>query len=94
MLQGLFRQALDRAVVLRGVLPKERVRQQWDIAPANAQRRHVELNDLEPVEQIFAEPTVLYALIQVAVRRCHDPDIDFERFVAADPLELPLLKEA
>jgi len=69
------------------------VRQKRDVAPADAQRRHVELHHLEPVVEVLAESTVLHALLQVAVRGRHDPNVDLQRFIAADPLELSLLKE-
>jgi hypothetical protein len=52
------------------------------------------LDDLEPVVEILAKAPFVYSLFEVAVRRSDHPNIDFESFVAADPLELSLLKKA
>ena len=55
---------------------------------------HVDLDDVEPVEQVLAELALLDLLLQVLVRRGDHADVHLDALVAADPLELPLLEDA
>src|SRR5581483_7650768 len=64
-----------------------------DVFAAVAQRRQQNRDDIQPVIEIFAEATALHFLLQVLLRRAHEADIDFDRFIAPDALELPLLQD-
>jgi hypothetical protein len=47
-----------------------------------------------PVVQILAERALCHAFLQIAVRRCHDPQVHVDRLRAAKPLDLTLLEHA
>ena len=69
--------------------------QRPDVGAALAQRRHVDVDDAQPIQQIFAELAGRDALGQVAVGRGDHADVDPSRaLVRADALELALLEEA
>ena len=59
-----------------------------------AQRRQIDAQDVEPIEQIGAEPPVLDELAQRLVRRGDDAHVDRDRLHAADAHELALLEHA
>src|SRR5262249_21381686 len=59
-----------------------------------AQRWNVDGDDVQAVVEIFTEATGRQLALQVAVRRGHQPYIDFYGLDAADPLELRLLQHA
>ena len=61
---------------------------------ALAQRRHRDLEDVDPVEQILAELLVRDHRRQVLVRRRDDPHVDLDRLGAADRRERALLQHA
>src|SRR5262249_58795517 len=72
---GVALQAFDRlvgepvepAVVLRGVDAQEVLRQQGDVFPPVAQRRDVDRDDVEPIEEGLAGPLLLYHLREILV---------------------------
>ena len=51
-------------------------------------------DDVEPVEEILAEPALLHHLPQIDVGRGDDADVDLDRLHAAEPHELALLNDA
>ena len=51
---------------------------------ALAQRRHVDREDLQAVEQVLAHLAVLHRLVRVAVGGGDHPHVDVDRLVAAD----------
>ena len=63
--------------------------EQRDVLAPIAQRRQRDRDDVEPVEQVLAELAVRDRLLQVAVGRGDDPDVDLDRLGAADAAELP-----
>ena len=75
---------------------REVVDQRRDVFAALAQRRHVNVNDAQPVEQVLAELARGDALGQVAVRRRDDADVHVMRapIVRADRLDFAVLEEA
>jgi hypothetical protein len=73
---------------------KKVVRQDFDIPGAVAQGRHLDREDIEAIVKILAELALLDRLQQVAVRGGQNAHIHLDRFVAADALEFPLLKNA
>src|SRR4029450_5418407 len=59
-----------------GVEPlDEVVDQHRDVAPTLAQRRHREVHDIEPVEEILAEASGVDLPLEVAVRARDDPGV-------------------
>ena len=68
--------------------------EQRDVVLAIAQRRQLDRDDVQPVEQILAEPPVLHHLPQVDVGRGDDADVDLDRLHAAEAHELALLDHA
>src|SRR5216684_2501042 len=65
---------------------------QWDILAPLAQRRHPDGYDVEPVEQILAQPSAGDLAGEVAIGRSDDADIDLDPVAAAYPLEGLLLQ--
>jgi hypothetical protein len=65
-----------------------------DIAATLTERRDVDVEHLEPIEQILAKVSALHGLSQVAVGRRNDADIGFQQPRAPQPLELALLQDA
>ncbi len=72
----------------------EVVDQDRDVGAAVAQRRDDEMNDVETVEQVFAELPLADPLAEVAVGRGDDADVQLDRgVVGADFLQLAGLEE-
>ena len=63
-----------------------------DVVPALAQRRHVQLDDLEPVVEILPEGAAGDPVGEVAVGGGHDAHVDLPALVLADAPDLPLLE--
>ena len=61
---------------------------------ALAQRRQPDRERVDAVIQIFAEPRVAHELIERPVGRRDQPEVDFDRRVAAEPLEPALFEHA
>src|SRR5262245_30094739 len=59
-----------------------------------SERRQPERHDVEAVEQIFAEQTLVDLLLQIAIGRGDDPDIRLDRRAAADRGVFALLQHA
>src|SRR5262249_40606270 len=68
--------------------------QRRNVGLSLAQRRQVNLERVEPVEQVLAEILVRDHLSQVAVRRAHHPDIGADRLSVADSVQFTGLEEA
>ena len=68
--------------------------EQRDVVGAVVQRRQVQPHDAEPVEQVLAEPAGADLVLEVAVGRRDDPDVDLLRLRAADAADLALLERA
>ena len=73
----------------------EKVRhQRADVFRALSKRRHVQMNDPQPIEQVLAELTGCNQIAQIAIGRGHHPDVDARRrFVRTDGLDLATLQE-
>ena len=77
---------------LGGFAEEERA-QVRDLLAAIAQRRHVDADHAQAVEQILAELAVGDALLEIGVGRGDDPDVDPLRARVADRQHLALLEE-
>ena len=77
---------------LRGGV-EERVRQLRQVLGPVPQRGELQRQHVQPVEQVLAELPRGDHRLQVAVRGGDHADVHGDRFVAADPLERPLLED-
>ena len=64
------------------------------VVPAFAQRGQLHGDHVETVEEVLAELPFLHHLAQLDVGRRDDPDVDLDRFHAAEPHELAFLDDA
>ena len=65
-----------------------------DVFGSLPQRRQVDVEHLQAVEQVLAEVAALHGGAQVAIGRGNDPHVRLHRSGAAEPGELPLLQHA
>jgi len=70
------------------------VRQNWNILNPVAQRRDVEGNYIEAIEEIFTKIAAADLLLEVLVRRGDHADVYLHRFVRADGLEALFLDDS
>ena len=70
------------------------IHQERDVLAPVAQRRDVNADDIETVEQILAEPTMLDLGFQVAVGRGENAHIGPQGGVASDPGKFPRLEDS
>ena len=68
--------------------------EQRDVFLPLAQRRQMDRNDIQAIEQILAEGSFGHHLLQIAVGRGDDAHVDLGRVRVADALELALLQHA
>src|SRR5918996_2446030 len=79
---------------LVSVLHQEVLDKRRDVLLALAERGHVDVDHVQPVVEVLAELPVVNPLGEVAVRRRDHADVDLDRHVRSDPLELALLENA
>src|ERR1700691_1133915 len=65
-----------------------------DVGTAIAQGRYLNRENIQAVEQIGAKAAILHGLLEVAISRSDDANIDFYRVAAAYRLKFALLKDA
>ena len=76
-------------------LAQEVLQQERQVPAPLAQRRDLDVEDVEAVVEVLAEPALRDALAQVAVRRRDDAHVDAgHRRVGAERLDRPLLQDA
>src|SRR5207244_3565934 len=68
-LHRLGRDSFDGAVVLLRVLLEERSGEERDVFAALPERRYIDLKDIEPEEQVLAEPPRSNLGLEIAIRR-------------------------
>ncbi len=85
---------LHRFPVPDAELLQEEIAQGGDVAVPLGQRRHVDVDDIQPVEQILAELSLADHLVQIAIGGGNQADVDGNRLGAPHALELPLLDHA
>jgi hypothetical protein len=66
-------ESLDPLVILAGELLKEVLSESRDVAGAQPKRRHLDVNDVEPIIEIFAEAACLDVRGEVTIRRRETP---------------------
>ncbi len=98
----VFREQIERVrreletalLVLVAVLFQEMVDQQRDVILAVAQRRQLNRDDVQAIEEILAEFPFLHHLPQVDVGRGDDAHVDLDRLHPAEAHEVALLDAA
>ena len=75
-------------------LLQKAVAQRHDVRGTIAQRRNLDVEDAEAVEQVLAKGAALHRFPQVAVGRGDHPDVRLDEPRAAEALELAFLKHA
>src|SRR2546427_5201274 len=86
------RQLLVPAVLLVERRQEAR-REDEDLLFALTQRRDTNLHDVEAIVEVLPELTTGKRLLEVAIGRGHDPDVDVDHAVASDPGEAEVLKD-
>ena len=89
--EGLGRQLQVRLVVLGPVLLQEVMGEQRDVFAPVAQRRQLDLDDVQPIVEVFSELPFGHELLEVDVGRRDDAGVDLLRLDPAQPHELPFL---
>ena len=87
-----FRYTFKVFLILGGGILQEVFDQQLDVGHTLAQGRQMNLDDIEPIIEVFAEFSLLDLLIEVGVCGGDDADIDRDGFVAADHFEMSFLE--
>src|SRR5215469_3657846 len=93
-LECLLLNAADVFASFSGKTGNEVLHQNGNIFCAFSERRDVDREDLESVEQILSKCPCSNRFLQIAVSRCQDTHIHPNWFIAADTLELPFLQNA
>ena len=74
-------------------MPQQPPRQRQHVIGPIFQRRQVNLNDVNPVEQVLSKPPGFHGFFEVDIRRRDDPDISNAGYRIADALVLPVLQK-
>ena len=92
--QPLDRQLADwaqRHVVGFGILFDKEFGQNRNIVRAFAQRRNIEVNDIQTEIKVFSEVACVDFGLKITVRGCQNTHIDFNRAFAAKPINFLFL---
>ena len=92
-LHRLFREPGEAAVVNPPVESEQLRRERLEILGAFAQRRDLDLDDVQAIEKILPEPPRLHLPFQVPVGGRDDADVGLARRWVAEPLVLLVLQE-
>src|SRR5690606_14502844 len=90
---GLARDPSDRRVLLGAVAVDEEVGELEHVVPAIAERGDLDLEHIEPIVEVLAEPARGDRSLEIGVRGREHPNIAAQRLAAADPLEAALLQD-
>src|SRR5260370_24937909 len=66
-------------------------RERFQILAPLTQRRHLDVNHVEPIEQIIAKSSPLNCVFEIGIGRSDQPRVDLNRLVPAQPFELAVL---
>src|SRR5512141_827190 len=92
-LHRLFRETGEAAMVDPAVESEQLHRERLEILGALAQRRNLDLDDVQAIEKILPEPPRLHLPLQVPVGGSDDADVGLPRRGIAYPLVLLVLQE-
>src|SRR6478672_332852 len=73
---------------------EEIICEQADILATLAQRRHLDADDVQAVEEVLAELALGDSLLKWPISGGDHADIDFDGLVSADSLKCPRLQDA
>src|SRR5690554_4449062 len=73
---------------------EEMRKEQRDVLGALSQRRKLDVDDVQAVVEIFAQPSFADLLLEVSIGRGDEADVHADGFDAADALKFLLLKRA
>jgi hypothetical protein len=90
--QGLRRVVGEREAAAR--LREKALDQKWNVFLAIAQRRQGQTHNVEPVKKVFAETSRCDFLLQVAVRRGHDANVDLDALQRTQRAQFLFLQHA
>src|SRR6185503_14016628 len=93
-LDGLGRIDLAFLAALRRDLPQEVLDEQRNVLAALAQRRQMNVDDVEAVVEVLAERALDHQILEILMRGRDHARIDLDRLRAADGPHLLLLKDA
>ena len=94
VLDRRIRQALGFDAQLARALLQEMAGEQRDVLAPLAQRRQADADDVEAMEEVFAEQAVLDPRFEILVGRGNHPDIGLDRRMPADAIEMPVRQHA
>src|SRR5215471_630266 len=75
-----------------GVAPNEILYEQWNIFRSLPQRRNLDWEDIQPVEEILAKGSRRDGGLQITIRCRDQANVYLDRMIAPHPLEFPLLQ--
>jgi len=67
--------------------------EQWDVLEAVAKRRELEVEHIQPEEQIGPEAKFIHGRPEIVAGRGNDPRMHAERLRTSDPFELPIFED-
>ena len=85
---------MKRLAFFGGEARGEMAHQLGDVLAPLAQRRHADREDVQPVVEVLAEVALLDQVDQVAVGRRDQAEVDADRTVGADRIDLAVLQRA
>ncbi len=85
---------LGLAAITSAGLLQEVIAEQRDIVAPLAERRQAEGDDVEAIVEVLAELPLGDQFLDIPVGRGHEPDIERDQLLAADPADLSLLEHA
>src|SRR6266542_2239716 len=80
-------------VVMVRVMFEEPLRQDRDFVAPLAERRQRDAHDVQPEEEILAEPSFRDGALEIAIGGRDDPDVDVDIPAPAEPRELAVLED-
>src|SRR5215472_15104673 len=92
--QGFFRESLDGFGVLIRIHFQEMHRQELYVFLALAERRNAKVDDVQSIEEIFAESLIFNFLEEVLIRCSENAHVRINSTSSTKPLEFAVLKDA
>ena len=93
LLARRVRERQRRYAIGVGIFGGEVLGQELDVLGPVSQGRNLDVDHVEPVEQILPHGAIADGLLEVAVGGGDQPDVHFDRLGAADPVDLAFLDD-
>ncbi len=94
VVDGAGSEAMHLPVVLKGKLAQKMAGQNGNVLAPLAQGRQMDVDHVQPVEEVLAEPSGHDLFLQILVRGCHQTKIHGNGLGPSDPLDDPFLQHA